>query len=191
VNDPADIAIRQMQARVAGTIFGPGGRPLAKAVVEDRTVTYAKDGESYTADPIKILMSAARMQRDGASLRTIRAELDLKNVPDATLERALKRGREWLDIAIAKGEEPAESKNVVAYEMLDEQEEIVAVLELPSSVGSTGPTGPTGTPAVEAPSVFVPGPEPYRQAKPKGYKSQRRAHKRVANESRKRNRRAR
>jgi hypothetical protein len=118
-----------MQERVNQTILGPGGQPLAKPVVEDRTVTYAKDGESYSIDPEQLLIRAARMLRDGWSLERIRSELDLiKDGPQGislkTLEAAIRNvGMPALELAIAQGREPAESQNVVAYEVLDPEGE--------------------------------------------------------------------
>lgn len=129
MTDPAERALKQMQERVNSTIVGPTGQPIAKPVVEDRTVTYAKDGESYSMDPEQLLMRAARMQRDGASLKAIKAELDLKNVSNRMLESALRLGHQLLDVAIRDGREPAESKRVVGYEMLDDEGEAMTDAE--------------------------------------------------------------
>lgn len=79
----------------------------------DRTLP--ADGTAKTVKPKDILMAAARMQRDGRSLRWIKRELDLnmlgaKFIDDRTLQRALDMGHRLLDQAIAKGEEPAESR---------------------------------------------------------------------------------
>lgn len=108
-----------MDARVARTILGPDGRPLLAPIIQDKTVTYAVDGESATVDPEQLLMRAARMQRDGASLKRIRRELDLVGgISDTILQSALNQGHAWLKQAIAEGREPAESRLVVGYEFI-------------------------------------------------------------------------
>jgi hypothetical protein len=61
-------------------------------------------------------MRAARMQRDGASLKRIRSELELVgDISDEVLQNALNLGHEWLNAAIREGREPAESRLVVGY----------------------------------------------------------------------------
>jgi hypothetical protein len=109
--------LREMDARMnrGATIYDAAGNPMIEPVVDDRTITYAKDGESYQADPEQLLMRAARMQRDGMGLKAIRAELDLKNVSDKLLQSALTLGLQLLNAAIAEGREPAESKTVIGY----------------------------------------------------------------------------
>lgn len=90
----------------------------------DQRVTYSVDGRGYSADPKQIAMAAARMQRDGWSLKRIRTELSLGEwVTDDVLQAALKTGRKWLDEAIAAGEQPAES--VIDVAALIEADEVV------------------------------------------------------------------
>lgn len=111
--------VREIDERVMRTILGPDGRPLLEPIVEDRTITYAKDGESAQLTPEQFLMRAARMQRDGASLKRIRSELDLMpGISDTVLQNALNLGHAWLREAIASGAEPAESRLVVGYEFV-------------------------------------------------------------------------
>ena len=98
------------------TIYGPSGRPILqvggpKVEVRDTAVTYAKDGESYTAEADQLLMAMARRKRDGATNRQIIAEFDLagRAVHNDVLNRALRVGMTMLDEAIAEGREPAET----------------------------------------------------------------------------------
>lgn len=117
---------RAIDERVLERIVGPDGRPLLEAVVDDRTITYAKDGETAQLTPEQFLMRAARMQRDGATLKRIRSELDLVGeISDQTLQNALNLGHQWLNEAIAAGREPAESRLVIGYQFVlgDEEEE--------------------------------------------------------------------
>lgn len=79
----------------------------------DKTQTYSKDNQQYSAKPKDILMAAARMQRDGQSLKVIKMELDVAGVSDAVLQRALNKGHWMLNQAIAQGLEPAESKILI------------------------------------------------------------------------------
>lgn len=110
---------RSVDERVLDRILGPDGRPLLQAVVDDRTLTYAKDGQSAQLEPEQFLIRAARMQRDGASLKRIRSELDLVgDITDEVLQNALDLGHRWLNEAIATGKEPAESRLVVGYEFI-------------------------------------------------------------------------
>jgi lambda repressor-like predicted transcriptional regulator len=76
----------------------------------DRTLPMdGKTGKTIT--PREVLMAAARMQRDGASLRRIRHEMQLHgNIPDRVLQKAIDKGHRLLAKAIARGEEPAESR---------------------------------------------------------------------------------
>jgi hypothetical protein len=107
---------REIDERVLRRIVGPDGKPLLEAVIDDRTITYAKDGESAQLEPEQFLMRAARMQRDGASLKRIRSELELVgDISDEVLQNALNLGHEWLNAAIREGREPAESRLVVGY----------------------------------------------------------------------------
>lgn len=118
ITDPDPVVesiLSKMDAQQNQTIMGPDGKPLLEPLVDDRTVTYAKDGESYSVEPLELLKRAARMQRDGASLKAIRAELDLMNVSDATLQSALKVGMDLLLADIAAGIEPEESVRVLGY----------------------------------------------------------------------------
>lgn len=106
----------------SGVLLGPDGRPLLKPVLEDRTLTYHKEGDPAptTLNPLEVLMRAARMQRDGMTLDNIRAELDLVgDIPDALLQAALNEGHALLEAAIRDGREPEESKNVVGYELVE------------------------------------------------------------------------
>ena len=80
----------------------------------DRSVTYSQDGRGITVKPADVLMRAARLERDGKTLREIRVELALGDwVSDQHLRNALKRGHQMLREAIARGEEPAESRILV------------------------------------------------------------------------------
>lgn len=121
--------LREMDDRMnrGATIYDAAGRPMIEPVVDDRTVTYAKDGESYSVDPEQLLMRAARMQRDGMSLKAIRAELDLKNVSDKLLQSALRLGLQLLNAAIAEGREPAESKTVIGYAHVEDAGDVEPV----------------------------------------------------------------
>jgi len=118
--------LRRMDARENRVIHGPRGEILMRPLVDDRTLTYAKDGESYSIDPDQLMMRAARMLRDGWSLARIRVELDLitsgeHEVPLWVLEDAiLRKGMPALTAAIARGDEPAESVTVLGYEFVDE-----------------------------------------------------------------------
>jgi hypothetical protein len=128
--------LRQMDARKPQTIYGPDGKtPLYEPLVDDRTITYAKDGESYSIKPEELLMRAARMQRDGKSLANIRAELDLVHVPDQLLEAALRLGHEWLNEAIAAGREPEESVRVLGYREAEDDDTNEATVEDAKAVG--------------------------------------------------------
>lgn len=114
--------LRSVDARVNHTIYGPDGKtPLLEPIVDDRTLTYSKDGQSFSLKVEETLMRAARMQRDGKSLAHIRAELDLipGKVSDTLLENALAMGRLLLDSAIADGSEPEESQRVIGYKAPD------------------------------------------------------------------------
>lgn len=126
ITDPNPVVediLARMDAKQSTTIVGPDGKPLLEPLLDDRTVTYAKDGESYSVEPFELLKRAARMQRDGMSLRAIRSELDLKNVADATLERALAFGRSLLEADIKAGIEPEESVRVVGYRVADDEDD--------------------------------------------------------------------
>jgi len=118
--------IEQKLGQQPGTILGPDGRPVdLEPVIEDRSLTYAKDGESYVVKPGELAMRAARLQRDGMSLKQIRAELDLipsgpMRPTDAQLQAWLNIGHNLLDRAIKAGTEPAESKRVLRYLEKDE-----------------------------------------------------------------------
>lgn len=114
----AERILGQIDARVAEKILGPDGRPLLQPIIEDKTLTYTKDGESLTVNPVQLVMRAARMQRDGASLKRISRELDLVGVSDRQLQDALNWGHGLLNDAIAAGTEPAESRLVVGYEFI-------------------------------------------------------------------------
>lgn len=99
-------------------LYGPDGRPLTggpEVTVRDAAVTYADEGESYTADAEQLLMAMARRKRDGASNRAIVSEFDLKGraTHNEVLNRALRVGMAMLDRAIAEGREPAETKVAV------------------------------------------------------------------------------
>lgn len=120
--------LAQIDARRNGNIVGLDGTPLLRPVVDDRTITYGREGEAYSADPATILMRAARMMRDGMSLKNIAAELDLITtgpmaVPLTKLDAAIRRfGMPWLDAAILAGTEPAESKTVTGYVAVEDAE---------------------------------------------------------------------
>lgn len=114
--------LNKMERRVAQPILGPDGQVVFQPIVDDRSMTYAKDGESYTADPEHLFMAGYRMLRDGKGLKQIRDELDLittgpQAVPLHLLESALVNfGKPLLEAAIAEGREPAETKTVIGYE---------------------------------------------------------------------------
>lgn len=104
---------RHLNPIVSNIIYGPDGKPLVGSSEAwlDKTQTYSKDGEQYSAKPHDILVAAARMQRDGMSLKNIRAELDLADaVTDRELQRALNIGHELLKRRIKAGKEHEESK---------------------------------------------------------------------------------
>lgn len=131
--------LRKMDKRVNQPILGPRGEVLLNPIVDDRSLTYAKDGESFTADPEALFMAGYRMLRDGMGLRQIRDELDLiqtgpQAVPLHLLESALVNfGKPLLEAAIAAGTEPAETKRVIGYETPDDEpvDQAVSVEELP------------------------------------------------------------
>lgn len=114
--------LSKMQRRVAQPILGPRGEVLLNPIIDDRSMTMAKDGESYTANPEQLFMAGYRMLRDGMGLKQIRDELDLiqtgpQAVPLHLLESALVNfGKPLLEAAIAAGTEPAETKRVIGYE---------------------------------------------------------------------------
>ncbi len=124
----AEDILGRIDAKQRSVILGPDGRPLVRPVVEDRTITYAKDGESTSMDPEQLLMRGARMLRDGWSLARIRSELDLittgpQEITLPTLEKALVSvGMPLLEQAIAEGREPEESVIVVGFEIVDDEE---------------------------------------------------------------------
>lgn len=99
------------------TLLGPDGQPLVRGHVEvhDRTITYSKDGEAYTATADELLMAMARAQRDGMSLKGIIAEFQLvgRARNPVILQRALDLGHRMLAQAIAIGREPEESRQEV------------------------------------------------------------------------------
>lgn len=100
----------------------PDDKEVKEALIYDRRITYSQGGRGYSASPKQILMAAARMQRDGWSLKRIRQELTLvDSISDAVLERALARGRRDLEEAIRLGEEPLESEIDVTA-LLQEEE---------------------------------------------------------------------
>lgn len=79
----------------------------------DKTVTFGEEGQQVSFTPAQILMAAARMQRDGRTLRSIYEELDLdpREVNMAQLETAIRNvGMPLLEKRIAAGLEPAESQ---------------------------------------------------------------------------------
>jgi hypothetical protein len=96
-------------------LLGPDGVPLGMERVRiertDAGVTYSTGKEAVTFDPKQLLMAMARRQRDGASHAAIIAEFELVGEARSpfVLERALAMGRQLLDAAIAKGDEPAET----------------------------------------------------------------------------------
>ena len=104
------------------TILGPNGVPLVP-VVKDWRITYAKDGETYVANPLDMLSAAARMLRDGWGLKRIFDELALIPGPKldtGVLEQAIfNYGFPELDRRIASGQEPAESVTV-EYEVAED-----------------------------------------------------------------------
>lgn len=115
---------RDLPTDASGTIYGPDGKPLLSPIVRDYTKTYAeKEGDPVRLHAEDILKRAARMQRDGASLERISAELDLiPGMPRAVFERALRLGHELLARDIAAGVEPEESQVVVGFKAADEPE---------------------------------------------------------------------
>lgn len=97
--------------RVVGARAEP---PLTKTI--DRT-----HPGPYRIKPREVILAAARMQRDGLSLKAIRAELDLlPHVTDEQLQFAINVGMVWLAEDIAAGLEPEESK--VTFEVRPEDE---------------------------------------------------------------------
>lgn len=95
---------------------------------EDQTPTWIDrtlpmDGTGKRVTPREVLMAAARMQRDGRSLRFIRHELQLNMlgsgfITNEQLQRAINVGHTLLAQAIAKGEEPAESRVKIDEDVL-------------------------------------------------------------------------
>lgn len=114
--------LRDIEAKVDHTIVGLDGQPLLEPIIEDRTITYAKDGESFSLNPNQFFVRVGRMSRDGMSAEAIHRELDLKNVSLPELERALAFCRGWLDREIAEGREPEESRQVVGYRVIDDDD---------------------------------------------------------------------
>lgn len=100
-----------------GGLIGPDGLPVKGArvgIYDDDMLVYQDgfdDQMPVKQSPSKLLMEMARRQRDGASLQAIISEFDLMGEARSpfVLQRALARGREMLDAAIASGKEPAES----------------------------------------------------------------------------------
>jgi hypothetical protein len=128
--------LRKVDARVNQTIVGIDGTPLLVPIVDDRTITYAKDGESISLDPEDFWMRAARMHRDGMSLKQIRVELDLissgpQEVTLNMLGRAIQNwGMPMLLAAIAEGREPEESVRVIGYEDPADDDEVEVAPEV-------------------------------------------------------------
>jgi hypothetical protein len=104
-------------------LLGPDGRPLKalSSVAEpevgatvwvDKTVTYTENNEQVKFSPADVLKAAARMLRDGKSLKHIANELGIEGlVEHKTLERAIiKQGMPLLQREIAMGLEPEESR---------------------------------------------------------------------------------
>lgn len=90
-------------------LFGPDGRPI---IIEkkDFSAYEPKAGEGMTISPMDTLVKAARMLRDGMSIKAINRELQLINVPDRLLNNAIVNvGMPLLERRIAQGLEPAES----------------------------------------------------------------------------------
>jgi len=124
ITDPdprVEAILEKMDAQQNQTIVGLDGKPLFEPLVDDRTVTYSKDGVSHTADFFGVLKAAARMHRDGMSLEAIMAELDLVNVSKAQMNRALLIGIAVLEQDIAAGTEPEESVRVLGYTVVDDE----------------------------------------------------------------------
>lgn len=98
-------------------IYGPDGQLL---VVEKHNLatTIPEDGEGMTLTWIDTLVRAARMLRDGVSIRQISRELQLDGIPDWILDNAIARvGMPVLEERIATGKEPAESIVTETYEV--------------------------------------------------------------------------
>lgn len=144
IRDPNPVVediLRKMDKRVNVPILDQHGDVLLRPIVDDRSMTYAKDGESFTADPEHLFMAGYRMLRDGMGLKQIREELDLisvgpQAVPLHLLESALVNfGKPLLEAAIAAGTEPAETKTVIGYETPpqpgDDEEVLVSSEEVP------------------------------------------------------------
>lgn len=83
---------------------------MADEVIIDRTLPMGSGQRGIQISPEEVLMAAARMQRDGASLRQIKVQMQLVGVDDPTLQRALDRGAGLLAARIAAGLEPEESQ---------------------------------------------------------------------------------
>jgi len=160
ITDPNPVVeeiLQKIEAREAKTIVDPiTGKPLLEPLVDDRTVTYAKDGQSYSIKPEELLMRAARMSRDGMSLKAIRSELDLiSSGPQEVTLRALGDaikyvGMPLLDQAIREGREPEESVTVLGYaapEGADEGDEGTTKTEVYAADPHWGPEGRRSRPA--------------------------------------------
>lgn len=90
-------------------LLGPDGRPVI-IETKDFSAYEPKPGEGMTISPKDTLVKGARMLRDGWTIGAINRELQLINVPNPILERALVTvGMPLLEQRIAAGEEPAES----------------------------------------------------------------------------------
>ena len=89
--------------------------PKSDKVWYDQTITYSEHGEQYQAKPADILVAAARMQRDGRSLKSIMVELDIVGlVSNFQLQRAITNvGMPELERRIKSGEVEAETKILV------------------------------------------------------------------------------
>ena len=110
-----------------GTILGPDGRPLLRAVRTDfsKTIYEGAPGDPIKMYAIDILKRAARMQRDGASLDRIASELQIESiVPLSMLEQALINvGHPLLEADIKAGIEPEETVVTTGYEFVDDGSE--------------------------------------------------------------------
>lgn len=98
------------------SLFGPDGRPIGtrRVRVNGDSLEYEDAAGVRRVTWQDQLMNMARRQRDGGSLDQIIDEFGL--IGEARnpflLQRALDKGREMLEAAIAKGEQPEETASV-------------------------------------------------------------------------------
>lgn len=99
----------------AGVEAPEGLRRAPKQVWTDKRITYSENGEKVEFSPEDVLKAAARMLRDGYSLKRIKNELGVEGlVSDKVLERAIVNvGMPLLNRDIARGTENAESKFLI------------------------------------------------------------------------------